>query len=182
MWVPCEAGVTGLFLQPPAVVLSTPSGLIICTAFGDHDVFVRPVQHDHHMASGGIAVSNQVAWADVLPTWVVDPPPWEGAEGGIAAQSCPACAVVGRHTVGAVAVGAEKLAVHSAGGVDVPERPDGRLDACLRERGRGLLLIGSVGVNVNAVGGGVVGHAEVHSLRNVPEFHEVVVVDTRRCG
>ena len=69
----------------------------------------------------------------------------------------------------------------SFSGVDVPERPDGRLDGCLRERGRGLLLIGSVGINVDAIGGGVVGHAEVHSLRNVPEFHEVVVVKGLDC-
>lgn len=88
--IPGVADVVGLFLQPPAEVLPSPSSVIVQPALGDLDVFVRFVHHNYHMIGLGIFVFHQVAGSELLPAWAGYPPPWEVPKGGVRTERGPA--------------------------------------------------------------------------------------------
>ena len=67
--------------------------MVVETALGDLDVLVRFTDYNYHVAVAAVVIADQVAGADLLPTWVVDPPPWEIAKRSVGTQCGPAGAV-----------------------------------------------------------------------------------------
>ena len=137
------------------------------------------------MAGGFCVVAHQVSGADLIPSRLLYLPPWQIAEGGVGAEGGPAGAE-GAPAVGTVAGGEVRGGVGGAGGVGVPETLEhsphgffrgGRGGGLGRCRCSHLLGVGGIGVDVDAVVGGVIFHAEVHRFPNVPELDEVVAMD-----
>ena len=167
-----------MLLQPPLEVLPSPAGMVVETALGDLDVLVRFTDYNYHVAVAAVIVADQVAGADLIPAWVVHPPPWEIAKRGVGTQRSPAGAV-GAPVVGPAAVGAVGCGVHCPGGIDFPELHQGGPHT-LRSNGSyglHLVLVRLCAIDVNGVGGGIVGHAEVHRFADVPEPDVVVRTD-----
>ena len=86
-------GISRLFFQPLLEVLPAPANFVVQPTLGDLDVLVRFADHNYHMAIAAVIVAEQIPGADLLPTWVVDPPPWEIAKRGVGTQCGPAGAV-----------------------------------------------------------------------------------------
>lgn len=85
------------------------------------------------------------------------------------------------HTqVGLAAGGAVGRGVHSPGGIGFPELRQGGPHTLLSNGSNGLRLVQVrlCAVDVDGVGGGIIGYAEVHRLADIPELDEIVVMDT----
>ena len=67
--------------------------MVVETALGDLDVLVRFADYNYHVAAAAVVIANQVAGTDLLPTWVVDAPPWEISKRRVRTQRSPAGAV-----------------------------------------------------------------------------------------
>ena len=156
--------------------------MIVETALGDLDVLIRFAAYNYHVAVAAVVIADQVTGADLLPTWIVYSPPWKVAKRGIRAQRGPAGAV-GAPVVGPAAGGAVGCGVHCPGGVGFPELRQGGLHAFFRGGGRycwGFPPVWLGAVDVDGVGGSIIGYAEVHRLADIPELDEVVPMDVIR--
>ena len=174
-------GIPRLFLQPPFEVLPAPTGFVVQPALGDFDVFIGFLHHHIYVAAGTIVVVDQVAGADLIPAWAGDPLPGQSAEHGIGAEHRPA------RTVVAVAewpveriIGAIERTVNCARGIGLLQLRQGGLHTsfCGVERSRWDFLLVRLGaVDVDAVGSGIIGHAEVYRPADVPEPDVVAAAD-----
>ena len=174
--------IPGLLLQPPLEVLPSPAGMVVETALRDLDVLIRFTDHNYHMAIAAVIVAEQIPGADLIPAWVVHPPPWEIAKRGVRTQRGPAGAV-GPPVVGPTAGGAIRRGVHCPGGVSFPELRQSGLYTffCRGRRCGGKFFSVRLGaVDVDAVGGGTIGHTEVYRSADVPELDEIVPMDVVR--
>lgn len=171
--------IPGLLLQPPLEVLPSPAGMVVETALRDLDVLIRFTDHNYHMAIAAVIVAEQIPGADLIPAWVVHPPPWEIAKRGVRTQRGPAGAV-GPPVVGPTAGGAIRRGVHCPGGVGFPELRQSGLYTffCRGRRCGGKFFSVRLGaVDVDAVGGGTIGHTEVYRSADVPEPDIIVAAD-----
>ena len=147
--------------------------MVVHTALGHLDILIR--FFDYHDGVAGLLgpIVDHVACPDILPAGIIDSPPWQAAEGSIGAQHSPARAVV------AVAERPVQRIIRTVGRwifgtmrIDFFQCQDGRLYVFLRERRgsrRTFLLVVLDAVDVDTVGGGIVGYAEVYSLADIPE-------------
>ena len=104
-WVACVQSIPRLLLQPPLEVLPAPASMVVETALGDLDVLIRFADYNYYMAVAAVVVADQVAGADLIPAWVVHPPPREVSKCRVRTQCSPAGAV-GAPVVGPAAGGA----------------------------------------------------------------------------
>ena len=179
-----------LLLQPPAEILPTPPGHIVPPALGDFDILGCFFQHHHYMAGGTVVPVQQIPGPDILPAGIHNTPPGKLTKGSVRTQHGPARAGV------AVAIGPVKgivgdvgRGIIGTGGVMIPQGPDRGPHGIFRQGGGGgrglcrwrhLLFIVGVWVDVNAVGGTIISHAEVNGLPNVPEFYKIISVNLIR--
>ena len=173
----------GLFFQPPAEVLPTPAGLVVGTAFGNDDVLRVFADHYHRVVRLLIFIFHDIARPELIPAWAIYPPPWEIAEGRIGTQRGPAGAVDAT-AIGAVTGGAVGCWEDCPGGISLLQLIQDCLHTFFRDiRGDGLrrqnylLLVVGIGVNVDAVGGRVIGYAKIHRPADVPEPDVVAPAD-----
>ena len=153
--------------------------MVVETALGDLDVLIRFADYNYHVAVSAVVIADQVAGADLIPAWVVHPPPREVSKRRVRTQRSPAGAV-GAPAVGPAAGGAVGRGVHCPGGVGLLQlRQDGLYAFFCGARGYGgrFLTVVLGAVNVDGVGGGVIGHAEVHRFADVPEADIVIAAD-----
>ena len=171
-----------MFLQPPLEVLPAPAGTVVETALGDLDVLVRFADHNHHVAVAAVVIADQVAGADLLPARAVYSAPWKIAKGSIRTQCGPA-GTVSAPAIGAAAGGTVGRGVHCPGGIGFPELRQGGLHSFFRRSrwySRGFFLVGLGAVDVDGVGGGIIGHAEVHRSADIPELDKIIPMDVVR--
>ena len=81
--------------------------MVVETALGDLDVLIRFADYNYHVAVSAVVIADQVAGADLIPAWVVHPPPREVSKRRVRTQRSPAGAV-GAPAVGPAAGGAGK--------------------------------------------------------------------------
>ena len=82
--------------------------------------------------------------------------------------------------IGPAAGGTVGRGEHCPGGVDFPELGQGGLDACFRRAGGcggALLPVWLCAIDVDGVGGGVIGHTEIYRPADVPELNVIVSPD-----
>ena len=153
--------------------------MVVETTFGNLDVLVRLTAHNYHVVVSAVVIADQVAGADLLLTWIVYSPPWKIAKHGVRTQRGPAEAV-GSPVVEPATGGAVGRGVHCPGGIDFPELRQGGLHTFfrrVRRYGRDFFLVGLGAVDMDAVGGGVIGHTEVYRSADVSEPDVVVSAD-----